>query len=159
MEALRPTPDRVRETLFNWLRPVISGACCLDLYAGTGILGFEAISRGAASTIFVEQNQQLAEQLKQKIESLGATEASVVRSDAFGWLQHAGQKFDLVFLDPPFNLGLIEQSCALLREYNCLCPGALIYVEAERGIQIPSWLTVKKQGYAGQVSYMLLEPV
>ena len=159
VETLRPTPDRVRETLFNWLQPVINGACCLDLYAGTGALGFEAVSRGAANAVLVEQNQLLAEQLQRNIETLGTDEVSLEQADALQWLQHAGQKFDLVFLDPPFGQGLIEKSCMLLREYECLRSHALIYVEAEQGLQIPSNLSIKKQGVAGQVSYMLLEPV
>lgn len=159
METLRPTPDRVRETLFNWLQPVINGSNCLDLYAGTGALGFEAISRGAASVVLVEQNPLAAEQLQKNIETLGATGICLERSDALQWLQHVRQKFDLVFLDPPFGQGLIEKSCALLQENECLRPGALIYVEAEQDIQIPPGFTIKKQGIAGQVNYMLLEPV
>ena len=159
METLRPTPDRVRETLFNWLQPVINGSNCLDLYAGTGALGFEAISRGAANVVLVEQNPLAAEQLQKNIETLGATGIRLERSDALQWLQHVRQKFDLVFLDPPFGQGLIEKSCALLQENECLRPGALIYVEAEQDIQIPPGFTIKKQGIAGQVNYMLLEPV
>ncbi|MBM2830426.1 MAG: rRNA ((966)-N(2))-methyltransferase RsmD [Gammaproteobacteria bacterium] len=145
--------------MFNWLQPVINGSNCLDLYAGTGALGFEAISRGAANVVLVEQNPLAAEQLQKNIETLGATGIRLERSDALQWLQHARQKFDLVFLDPPFGQGLIEKSCALLQENECLRPGALIYVEAEQDIQIPSGFTIKKQGIAGQVNYMLLEPV
>jgi len=157
VESLRPTPDRVRETLFNWLQPVISGAYCLDLYAGTGVLGLEAVSRGAAGVVLVEQNQLLAKQLQQNVETLGATGACIEQSDALTWLQHTRQKFDLVFLDPPYGQGLIEKSCTLLRKNECLHSHALIYIEAEQGIQIPSYLKIKKQGVAGQVEYLLAQ--
>ncbi len=157
MESLRPTPDRVRVTLFNWLQPVISGAYCLDLFAGTGVLGLEAASRGAASVVLVEQNKRLAEQLQQNIETLGATGVCIEQSDALAWLRHTRHKFDLVFLDPPYSQGLIEKSCTLLRKNKCLRSHALIYIEAEQDIQIPSYLKIKKQGVAGQVNYILAE--
>jgi len=155
---LRPTPDRVRETLFNWLQPVISGASCLDLYAGTGSLGLEAVSRGASSVVLVENDPALVNQLAENIKTLDTTEACLERSEALSWLKHNTRQFDVVFLDPPFGQGLIEKSCDLLREMNCLKPRALIYIEAEQGLQLPSYLTyltIKKQGKAGQVKYML----
>lgn len=152
---LRPTPDRVRETLFNWLQPVISGASCLDLYAGTGALGLEAVSRGASSVVMVENDPALVNQLSENIKTLDAAEARLERSEALSWLKRNNTQFDVVFLDPPFGQGLIEKSCDLLREMNCLKPQALIYVEAEQGLQLPSYLTIKKQGSAGQVKYLL----
>ncbi len=154
---LRPTPDRVRETLFNWLQPVISGASCLDLYAGTGALGLEAISRGASSVVMVENDPGLVNQLAENIKTLDAAEAHLERNEASSWLKRNNTQFDVVFLDPPFGQGMIEKSCDLLREMNCLKPHALIYVEAETGLQLPSYLTIKKQGLAGHVKYLLAE--
>lgn len=155
MDALRPTPDRVRETLFNWLQNVIKGARCLDLYAGTGALGLEAASRGAASVVLVERDRLLADQLAENLNKLDAGEVTLERTEARHWLQHCTQKFDLVFLDPPFDQGLVEESCRLLRERGCLNPNALIYIEAGRGLELPPYLDIVKQGAAGQVKYLL----
>ena len=154
-KLLRPTPDRVRETLFNWLQPFISGASCLDLYAGTGALGFEAASRGAGSVVLIENDPVLARQLAENITTLDAAEVLLERGEALSWLKHNSAKFDLVFLDPPFGQGLIEKSCGLMQETNCLKPQALIYIEAEPELELPDYLTVKKQGKAGQVKYLL----
>lgn len=153
---LRPTPDRVRETLFNWLQSVISGASCLDLFAGTGALGLEAISRGASSVVLVENDPALARQLAENINTLNAAEAELERSDALTWLRRNTRQFDLVFLDPPFGQGLVEKSCGLLQEVKCLKSNALIYIEAEQELQLPPNLDVKKQGSAGQVKYLLV---
>jgi len=152
---LRPTTDRIRETLFNWLQPVISGASCLDLFAGTGALGLEAISRGAGRVVLVENDPALVKQLAENIKALGTTEVRLECSEALGWLERNTTRFDLVFLDPPFGQGLIEKSCDLLRDKNCLCPQALLYVEAEKELQLPSYLNIKKQDSAGQVKYLL----
>ena len=152
---LRPTPDRVKETLFNWLQPVISGASCLDLYAGTGALGLEAISRGASSVVLVENDPALAGQLAENIKTLDATDARLERSEALSWLRRNSTQFDLVFLDPPFNQGLVEKSCELLLELNGLKPQALIYVEAEQELRLPTSLIIKKQDSAGQVKFLL----
>jgi len=152
---LRPTPDRVRETLFNWLQSVISGASCLDLYAGTGALGLEAVSRGAGSVVLVENDPALVNQLAENIKTLDTKEACLERSDALGWLRCNTKQFDLVFLDPPFGQGLVEESCDLLRELNCLKPHALIYIEAEHDLQLPPYLAIKKQDSAGQEIYLL----
>ena len=153
---LRPTPDRVRETLFNWLQPVIEGSRCLDLYAGTGALGFEAKSRGAASVVFVEHDSLLVRQLRSNIDLLNAKDVQIEQADAQHWVRDTEQKFDTVFLDPPFDQGLIEKTCALLLAHNCLYPKAWVYLEGEKGMQVPTDFTVKKQGTAGRVSYMLL---
>ena len=152
---LSPTPDRVRETLFNWLQPVIAGASCLDLFAGTGALGFEALSRGASRVVLVENDPRLAAQLAGNIRTLAADGAQLERGEALQWLKHNTETFDLVFLDPPFRQGLVEKCCELMRDMNCLRPQALIYVEAERGLTLPSSLAIKKQGMAGQVQYLL----
>ena len=158
--GLRPTPDRVRETLFNWLQPVIAGARCLDLYAGTGILGLEAVSRGAADAILVEQDSSLIAQIQRNVEMLDAGgEVYVEQAEALSWLRHNKNRFDLVFLDPPFGQGLIEKSTGLLKEKGCLQPHAMIYVESEPELQVPDGLRVIKQGKAGKVKFMLVELV
>ncbi len=157
--GLRPTPDRTRETLFNWLQNFIEGAHCLDLFAGTGALGLEAASRGAASVILVEQDRNLANQIAENIKTLDAGEAHLVCNNAITWLQNCTKKFDLVFLDPPFEQGLVEKSCDLLRNKQCLSKNALIYVEAEQSLQLPSYLDIIKQSSAGHVKYMLAKLV
>ncbi|MGH8121006.1 MAG: 16S rRNA (guanine(966)-N(2))-methyltransferase RsmD, partial [Gammaproteobacteria bacterium] len=156
--GLRPTPDRVRETLFNWLQPVITGACCLDLYAGTGILGLEAVSRGAAEAILVEQDPSLLAQIRRSIELLDTGElVRVEQAEALAWLRHNQTRFDLVFLDPPFGQGLIEKSANLLKERDCLQPYAMIYMESEPELQVPDGFRVHRQSKAGKVKFMLVE--
>ena len=159
IETLRPTPDRVRETLFNWLQPVIEGASCLDLFAGTGALGLEAMSRGAGEVVLVEHNSDAALQLSRNIEVLGAAGIRIYQSDALEWLRQNKQKFDIVFLDPPFRQGLIEKSCALMKVHGGLKKNVLVYIEADKTLQIPDGMVLKKQGTAGQVRFMLLAPV
>jgi 16S rRNA (guanine966-N2)-methyltransferase len=156
--GLRPTPDRVRETLFNWLQPVINGVHCLDLYAGTGILGLEAISRGAADVMLIEQDPVLFAQIRRNIEILDAS-ASVraEQAEAKKWLRHNKNRFDLVFLDPPFGQGLVESSFMLLKDQQSLQPHAMIYVESEPDLQLPVGFRVVKQGQAGKVKFMLGE--
>ena len=106
-EGLRPTTDRIRETVFNWLQPYVRQSFCLDCFAGSGVLGFEALSRGAQQVIFIEQNVQTVKKIKQNITALKAEQASVIRQDALSWLQSAqrNNELDLVFLDPPFHSG------------------------------------------------------
>ena len=157
LPRLRPTPDRVRETLFNWLQPQIEGSRCLDLYAGTGALGIEAKSRGAAHVTFIEHDSMLVKQLKDNIDSFGIDDVRVEQADAQHWLKDTTQKFDTVFLDPPFNQGLIDNTCGLLLAHDCLYPRASIYIEGEKGMQIPEGFSVKREGVAGNVSYMLLQ--
>lgn len=157
-EHLRPTPNRVRETLFNWLQPSIEGARCLDLFAGSGALGFEALSRGAGSVVMVENDPELVLLLQQHAASLGADDARIVRAAALEWLRAQDQPFDIVFLDPPFAEGLIEQACNVLLEGELLSDGALVYAEsAASGIGEPVGLEKVKQGQAGQVQYRLLK--
>ena len=155
---LRPTPDRVRETLFNWLQTRIEGSRCLDLYAGTGALGMEARSRGAAHVTFVEHDSLLVKQIKDNIDAFGIDDVRVEQADAHNWLERTTQKFDTVFLDPPFNQGLIDSTCGLLLSQDCLYPRASIYIEGEKGMQKPEGYSVKREGVAGNVSYMLLQP-
>ena len=158
IEQLRPTPDRVRETLFNWLRDVVPGSVCLDLFAGSGALGFEAVSRGAARAVLVEQDRRLVDRLLQQAETLHANTVEIIQADAVKWLETVQIEFDLVFLDPPFGKGLVDRVLSLLSNGNVLREGALVYVEAETGLIVdPGRFRIKKQKRAGQVQYMLLE--
>lgn len=158
MPELRPTPDRVRETLFNWLRPVIDGAQCLDLFAGTGVLGFEALSRGAGSVVMVESSRALCDKLKEQAKRLGAENLEIVHADALQWLQKSSRSFDITFLDPPFAQGLVEKVCRHLLDYGILEKGGWIYAESERGLDIQiQGLEKIKEGKAGRVQYQLLK--
>jgi 16S rRNA (guanine966-N2)-methyltransferase len=160
--GLRPTADRVRETLFNWLAPVIAGARCLDLFAGTGALGFEAVSRGAAEVVMVERSAAVARQLTANARALGADQALVIRADALEWLAGEGRPFDVVFLDPPFAAALLGPACERLSARGWVGPGARIYLEAAAKPGLPplpaGWSLVRDRR-AGQVRYALAEVV
>ncbi len=157
--GLRPTSERIRETLFNWLAPHIRGAKCLDLFAGTGALGLEALSRGAASAVFVENSGLAAETLRHNVAVLEAENAAVVQSDALAYLRKADQPFDIVFVDPPFRAELLGESCGLIDECGVLAEGGFVYLEQDRGQPLPSlpdgW-DVLKDKTAGNVRYMLI---
>jgi len=129
--GLRPTPDRVRETLFNWLQAEVPGSRCLDLYAGSGALGIEALSRGAHEAVFVEADRRAAAGLEATLREFGATGASVVCADAFAFLHgpRPARPFDLVFLDPPYAQGRLRELCTLLGMRGWLAPQARIYLE------------------------------
>lgn len=155
--GLRPTPDRVRETLFNWIQQEIVAARCLDLFAGTGVLAFEALSRGAAEVIMVESNPGIIESLRQQAETLGSENHTIQLADAISWLKQGIKGFDIIFLDPPFGKGLIEKSCATILEESLLNDNGLVYIESEKNITVPvGWRTLK-QSKAGQVQYMLIQ--
>lgn len=154
---LRPTPDRIRETLFNWLQATIHGAHCLDLFAGSGALGIEAVSRGAASSVLIEQDRKIAETLRESLKMLDTDEIIVYQADALQWIKTADQVFDIIFLDPPFGQNMIEQSLSLLAESGCVSGQTLIYVESESVRQAQKNVEVIKQAKAGQVHYMLLK--
>lgn len=157
LAAIRPSPDRVRETLFNWLQQPIVGARCLDLFAGSGALGLEALSRGAAHVTFVDREPQVGKHLAQTLERLGGRDATVVIEDAQRFLSRPPQPFDIVFLDPPFDSGVLEQAGHRLQTW--LAPGAYIYVEcpAERSLaMLPAQWAVHRTKRAGQVGYHLL---
>jgi 16S rRNA (guanine966-N2)-methyltransferase len=159
LEGLRPTPDRVRETLFNWLRPTLPGMRCLDLYAGTGALGIEALSQGAASCTFVERDPVVARALADNLALLEAGGSELLRTDAALALDRKGDLFDLVFMDPPFGRGLIPELLARVHESERLADGARVYVEAERAqavTGIEGW-TVLSSSTAGQVGFHLLQ--
>lgn len=153
--GLRPTPDRVRETLFNWLAPWIAGARCLDLYAGTGALGIEALSRGAAECVFVERERTLQLLLRDTLERLKVEGARVVAADAMDFLAGAAQPFDLVFLDPPFELDLWQEAARTLEQRGWLAPAALIHVEAPADAPppLPREWTLHRQARAGAVAH------
>ena len=160
-EGLRPTTDRIRETIFNWLQSYIHQSHCLDAFAGSGVLGFEALSRGASDLVFVEQNSQTVKNLKENINTLKADKVKVYQQDALRWLSSAKceQPFDLVFLDPPFHAGLLTKAATLLAQSGCLAKDAIIYVEHNiaEDIKLPENWFCLKQKKAGQVAYKLFE--
>ncbi len=158
---LRPTGDRIRETLFNWLAPVIGGAHCLDLFAGSGALGLEAASRGAARVVMLDQDQRVVTHLRAIISDWGGDNMEIFCADALRWLGTAtSAAFDIVFLDPPFRLGCLEECCRLLSARGWLKPGAWIYVETARRAdmpQLPPGWNIQRDKTAGEVRYMLVE--
>jgi 16S rRNA (guanine966-N2)-methyltransferase len=134
---LRPTPDRVRETLFNWLQASVPGAACLDLFAGSGALGLEALSRGAAQVVFVERDRQAAAAVRRTLAEFGATGGSVVEQDAFTFLAGTARAFDVVFLDPPFAQGGLGELCKLLSARGWLAARAFVYIEQAARVAAP----------------------
>ena len=156
--AIRPTPDRVRETLFNWLQPVIHGARCLDLFTGSGALGLEALSRGASRAVFVDTSREGIEAIRATTRLFGAEGAELVVDDGLHYLKNAQGPFDVVFLDPPFDAGLLTSAFARLGAAGCLALGALVYVEAPRREPLPALptgLQPHREGAAGEVGYHL----
>jgi 16S rRNA (guanine966-N2)-methyltransferase len=154
--SLRPTPDRVRETLFNWLGQRLDGLACLDLFAGSGALGFEALSRGARRVVMVERDRASARALRDNARKLDAKGAEVVESDALAYLQRAGETFDVVFLDPPFASDLARRALDALA--TRVAPGGRVYVESGEAVEAgPAWRIVREDR-AGAVRYALLEP-
>lgn len=158
IEAIRPSPDRVRETLFNWLQSSIVGARCLDLFAGSGALGFEALSRGAAHVTFVDREPRIGRHLTQTLQRLGSTDATICVEDALRFLKRPPQPFDIVFLDPPFASGMLPEVCATLAK-GWLAPDAFVYVESPANAPLPEtppgW-SLHRAKRAGQVGYHLL---
>lgn len=156
--GLRPTADRVRETLFNWLAPVLPGARCLDLFAGSGALGLEAASRGAGNVVLVERNERVARQLRANCLTLGTQTVQVIQADALTWLGGDPGPFDLVFLDPPFAEGLLGPACTLLTDRGWLGTGARVYLETDARSGFPplpdGWELVRERT-AGQVRFGL----
>src|SRR5262245_39524151 len=124
--GIRPTPDRVRETLFNWLMAKVPGSRCLDLFAGSGALGLEALSRGAAQVTFVERDRENAASLAATAAELAPGRAVVIEGDALAWLAGTAEAYDVVFLDPPFAAGLLDDSMRLLESRGWLAPGPLL---------------------------------
>ena len=156
--GLRPTTDRVRETLFNWLAPDIHGARCLDLFAGSGALGLEALSRGAAHCDFIDTSRAALRQIQSHLDSLGAGDTGHCRpGSAPDFLASATGPWDMVFIDPPFGAGLVEITCALLDRPGLLAPHALIYVETGKSEQpdFPGSWNLHREKQAGDVCYRL----
>ena len=154
--GLRPTPDRVRETLFNWLGQRLDGLACLDLFAGSGALGFEAASRGAARVVMVDNDRAVFASLKKTSDLIGAKQVDLVLGDAFDYLERGAERFDVVFLDPPFRQNALP--ALLERLPPRLAPGARVYVEAGAPLEAGEAWRELKRSRAGQVSYQLLEP-
>ena len=159
-EGLRPTPSRVRETLFNWLQFSLSGANCLDLFAGTGALGLEAASRGVEKITLVEFNTGTAEQLSKNCQQLGADNYQLVNKDAVSFLSGDQDQYDIVFIDPPYELGIWSEIAEQLVSQDCLSLNALIYVEYPITAIKPSlpskWQLIKEKK-AGGVNYCLFK--
>jgi 16S rRNA (guanine966-N2)-methyltransferase len=159
---LRPTPDRVRETLFNWLQGPIVGARCLDLFAGSGALGFEALSRGAIAVTALELDPHAAEAIRQNAALLKTEQLQLLQRNALDWLAQRGSAapFDLVFLDPPYAAGLYAPCSNLLQEQTWLAPGALVYVEAAEPLDtlgLPAQWRLVRSKRAGSVYFGLYQ--
>lgn len=156
---LRPTPDRVRETLFNWLQPLIVGAHCLDLFAGSGALGFEALSRGASHVVMVDRDPQIIDLLRQQLSAFKATNAEIYQAEVPKQLRKPSKPFDLVFLDPPFKEDLLLPCCVFLEKMGFLADKAYVYLEAKEIISadmLPLNWEVLKSKKAGLVAYHLV---
>jgi 16S rRNA (guanine966-N2)-methyltransferase len=157
-EGLRPTPDRVRETLFNWLGQRLDGLRCIDLFAGSGALGFEALSRGAASVVMIERDRGVAEQLRRSARDLGASGARVVHGDALQYLARDDEVFELAFVDPPYASALAPKAMKAL--HPRLASAARVYVESSTRLDAPQDLwRVLREDRAGAVRYALYERV
>jgi 16S rRNA (guanine966-N2)-methyltransferase len=150
---LRPTPDRVRETLFNWLGQTLEGRSCLDLFAGSGALGFEAASRGALRVVMVENALPVMKVLERSKDLIGATQVDLVLADAFDYLKNSGETFDVVFLDPPFRQNALPVVFKQLKG----APGMRVYVESDAPFTPDEPWRQLKRARAGQVSYQLFE--
>ena len=160
-DGLRPTGDRIRETLFNWLAPFIAGARCADLFAGSGALGLEALSRGAAHCDFVDTNGAALAQITEHLRTLGADHAGTChRVSAQQFLQQAALPYDIIFIDPPFKLQMVESVCASLADSRLLTSTGLVYVETaatEAPPTFPSNWNLRREKVAGGVTYRLFD--
>ncbi len=158
-EGLRPTTDRTKETLFNWLMHDVRDANCLDCFSGSGSLAFEALSRFAKSALLLERDKQVAQQLKENLKVLKVANARVIETDAINYLQQrATQQFDIVFIDPPFNKGLVSPCCSALEKNGYLTAQALIYIEMEAqsaSFELPTNWQLLKEKSTDQVTYQL----
>ena len=160
VEGLRPTPDRVRETVFNWLQADLGDSRCLDLFAGCGVLGFEAASRGAENVVMVELNGMAAKQLRENCTTLSATQCQVERTTAQQFLSTNTQQYDIVFIDPPYQANLWTEIAMQLLNTNALVDGAIIYLECPGKADLPElpsqWQLIKEKK-AGNIRYCLFE--
>ena len=151
---LRPTPDRVRETLFNWLGQDLTGMACLDLFAGSGALGFEALSRGAASVVMVEKHPAALRALRENARKLRAANLTLVRGDALEFAGGARSRFDVVFVDPPYRAGTQVAVLGVVR--GLLAEGGRVYVESDTAFEAPRGWTIFRRARAGNVHFHLL---
>ncbi len=160
VSGLRPTSARIRETLFNWLQNDIRGSHCLDLFAGSGALGLEAASRGAAAVTLVDEHPQLCQQLQKTVEHLKTNQVSIVRQDAMRFLKNNATAYNLVFLDPPFGAKLLNPCCHALENNNWLADNAKIYIETDKHTLLDDlpdkWQSLRTKT-AGEVSYHLFQ--
>lgn len=157
-DQLRPTPDRVRETLFNWLAPYLVDAVCLDLYAGSGVLGFEALSRGAKSVTAIERDEDNIAVIEENAVALAAEGYSVVHADCLQWLQETSVPADILFVDPPYKKNLLAQTFAALEENHWVKTGSVIYFELDTPLDadlLPNNWKICKESKAGKVRYYL----
>lgn len=154
VEGLRPTADRLRETLFNWLGQTLDGKVCLDLFAGSGALGFEALSRGAARVVMVERDRQALRALRENAEKLGAERLELHDADALQFLSRESRRFDVVFLDPPFHKSILPLLFPILE--NRLNPGGRVYAESEQPLRPAENWRIWREGRAGKVFYYVL---
>jgi 16S rRNA (guanine966-N2)-methyltransferase len=152
---IRPTPDRVRETVFNWLGQRLDGKTCLDLFAGSGAMGFEALSRGAARVVMVERDRAVAKALRESAKLLEAEGLEVIEGDALAYLARSGESFDVVFVDPPYASDLAMKSFERLPAR--LNPGARVYAEADAPLAPPPPWRALREDRAGAVRYALFE--
>ncbi|MGH1372028.1 MAG: 16S rRNA (guanine(966)-N(2))-methyltransferase RsmD [Cellvibrionaceae bacterium] len=158
VDGLRPTGDRIRETLFNWIMTDLPSAHCLDAFSGSGALGLEALSRGAASAVLIEQDRNAAHQIRENLQLLNCNRAQVEQTSCLTWLaQQPSKPFDVVFLDPPFQQHLWADTIALLEQPGWLSDGAAIYVETPRSLPLstPADWQLHREKHAGDVSYRL----
>ncbi|WP_075271786.1 16S rRNA (guanine(966)-N(2))-methyltransferase RsmD [Mannheimia haemolytica] len=161
-EGLRPTTDRVKETLFNWLMHDIAHSRCLDCFAGSGSLGIEALSRQAQAVVFLEKFANAANQLKKNLQALKSEQGSVIHTDTLAYLaqKNNGEPFNIVFIDPPFHQGFVPQVLNLLAENNWLAPNAILYVETEKNpppLELPQGWQILKEKAAGMVVSRLIQ--
>jgi len=154
-DGLRPTPDRVRETLFNWLGQDLPGWTCLDLFAGSGALGFEAASRGAARVIMIERDVKAIRALENNRATLGVSQLDILRADALAWLANNRETFDLIFIDPPFDSGLAVAVLPELAPH--LKSGGQAYIEQATPVVAPPGLIIQRSGRAGRSHFALLQ--
>lgn len=159
IEGLRPTTDRTKETLFNWLMHDINDATCLDCFSGSGSLGFEALSRFAKKVTLLEKDKSVSKQLRENLATLNVNNASVIEGDSISYLNRdATEQYNIVFIDPPFNKNLVQPCCDALQSNGYLAPEALIYIEREidlMALNIPNSWALLKEKSTGQVTYQL----
>jgi 16S rRNA (guanine966-N2)-methyltransferase len=160
LPGLRPTPNRVRETLFNWLAPYIQDACCLDLFAGSGALGFEALSRGARYCLLLDSSKEIVESLIENRSRLGVSHFDIFQSTFPYPTSFLKDNFNMVFIDPPFYKGYVQLAIEWLQNCQCLLSEALIYIESasdEQVITLPENWQLLKDKKAGHVRYSLIK--